>query len=193
MNNLEITQILAISVIGIVVAQALTILLTIRRERDVKELRELVDEQRLQIVELRAWLSGRTASLSRLARPEREPPDEPSTREPIAGNNPKISAPAVSSTASGQSPTLEGEASQAMKVINWQRQIIAGLRAGLKGSSLPESAIAPKDLPDTIQPSTAENELERATKAINLLKEEAAKPRGTIASSPGTTPAKKTG
>jgi hypothetical protein len=188
MNNLEITQILAISVIGIAIAQALTILLTIRRERDVKELRQLVDEQRLQIIELRAWLSGRTASLSRLARPEREPPDEASTREPIASNDPKISAPAASSTASGQSPTAEDEASQAMKVINWQREIIAGLRAGLK-----ESPMTPKDLPDANRPSTAENELERATKAINLLKEEAAKPRGTIASLPDATPAKKTG
>jgi hypothetical protein len=187
MNNLEITQILAICVIGIAVAQALTILLTIRRERDVKELRQFVDEQRLQIIELRAWLSGRTASLSRLARPEREPPDEPSAREPIASNDPKISAPAASPAASGQSPTAE-EASEAMKVINWQRDIIAGLRAGLK-----ESAMAPKDLSDTTRSSTAENELERATKAINLLKEEAAKPRGTIASLPDATPAKKTG
>lgn len=193
MNNLEITQILAISVIGIAVAQALTMLLTIRRERDLRELRELVDEQRLQVIELRAWLSGRAASLSRPARPEREPADEPSTREPLAGNSPKISGPAVSSTAGGQSPIAEDEAAQAMKVINWQRQIIAGLRAGLKGNSLQESAIAPKDLPDTIRASTAENELERATKAINLLKEEAAKPRGTIASLPDTTPTKKTG
>jgi hypothetical protein len=41
MSNLEITQILAISIIGIAVAQALTILLTIRRERDVKEVPNL--------------------------------------------------------------------------------------------------------------------------------------------------------
>ena len=37
MNNLEITVILEISIIGLAVVQALTILLTIRRERDIKE------------------------------------------------------------------------------------------------------------------------------------------------------------
>ena len=65
MNNLEIT----VGVIAIAVAQVLTILLTIGRERDVKELRELVkelrelvDQQRLRIVELRAWLAGRNAA-----------------------------------------------------------------------------------------------------------------------------------
>ena len=50
MSNPEI----AIIVMGIAVVQALTILLTFRRERDVKELRELVDEQRLRLAELRA-------------------------------------------------------------------------------------------------------------------------------------------
>src|SRR3974390_751623 len=70
MNNLGIT----VSVIPIAVAQLLTILLTIGRERDIKELRKRVDElhgllyeQRLQIVELKAWLAGRNAAqLSRL-------------------------------------------------------------------------------------------------------------------------------
>jgi hypothetical protein len=58
MNNLQI----AVCVIAIAVAQALTLLLTLSRERDIKELRELVREQRGRIVELRAWLAGRTAA-----------------------------------------------------------------------------------------------------------------------------------
>ena len=57
MNNLE----LAVCVIAIAVAQLLTILLTIGRERDIKELRGqvnelrgLLNEQRLRIVALMA-------------------------------------------------------------------------------------------------------------------------------------------
>jgi hypothetical protein len=80
MNNQEIT----ITVIAIAVAQALTILLTIGRERDIKELRELVhelrelvDEQRVRIVELRSWLAGRNAAQPRRLRSEREPIREP--------------------------------------------------------------------------------------------------------------------
>ena len=100
MSNLQIT----VTVIAIAVAQALTILLTLGRERDIKELRELVnelrqvvDEQRLRIVELRAWLAGRNA-----AQPSLSKAPEP--------------------------------AAQAMKVLNWQREIVAGLQAGLKGA-----------------------------------------------------------
>ena len=67
MNNLEIT----VCVIAIAVAQVLTILLTIGRERDIKELREHLnelrahlDEQRLRIVlcsndsNTRSWVRG---------------------------------------------------------------------------------------------------------------------------------------
>ena len=187
MNSLEMTAILEISVIGIAVAQALTILLTIRRERDVNELRELVDEQRLRIAELRAWLSGRDAAQPRLPKPEGEP-----VREPIASNT-RLSVRPLDPKEAGQPRATEDQAAQAMKVINWQREIIAGLRAGLKVGTPPEPATASKDLPDVTRPSITENDFERATNAINQLKEEANKPRGTIASLPSTPPAKKTG
>ena len=108
MNNLQIT----VTVIAIAVAQALTILLTLGRERDIMELRELVnelravvDEQRLRIVELRAWLAGRNAaqpSLSKAPEPAITPKDLPETIPPR---------------------TTEDEAAQAMKVLNWQREI----------------------------------------------------------------------
>jgi len=187
MNSLEMTAILEICVIGIAVAQALTILLTIRRERDVSELRELVDEQRLRIAELKAWLAGRDAAQPRLPKPEGEP-----VREPIA-NNTRVSGQPIEPKEAGQPRATEDEAAQAMKVINWQREILAGLRAGLKGETPPEPAIASKDLSEVTPPSTTENDFERATNAINQLKEEANKPRGTIASLPSTPPAKKTG
>jgi HAMP domain-containing protein len=122
MNNLQI----AVCVIAIAVAQALMLLLIFSRERDIKELRELVNElrevvyeQRGRIVELRAWLAGRTAApLSRIK----------SESERIA-----------------------------------------------KNIKAPEPAITPKDLPETIQPRTTEDELERVTKVINWLKEDGEK------------------
>jgi hypothetical protein len=57
----------------ITLAQALTILLMIRRDRDIEELAKLVDEQRLQIAELKAWLARRNAGQLRLAKTGREP------------------------------------------------------------------------------------------------------------------------
>jgi hypothetical protein len=135
MNNLEITAILEISIVGLAVAQALTILLTIHRERDIKELRELVDEQKLHIVELRAGLARRNA-----ARPSRAPKPAKMPRELLE-------------TKTIQPRTTEDEAAQAIKVVNWPREIVQ-----------------PK-----VPPSTAEDELKRATKAIDWLKEEADK------------------
>ena len=253
MDNLVI-----IAVFLIAVAQALTILLTIRRERDIKELAGLVDKQRLHIVELTAWLAGRNAAQPRRPKSEREP-----VSDPTAGSA-KATEPATAKDLSATAPTRppEVEAAQAMKVLNWQRHILAGLRAGLKakevappepaimgspetgttpkessdtmrpsvtedepnraskafrwfkedangpqgivsareivaglttGATPPEPAIAPKDLPDVVQPSSAENELERATRAIDWLKEDADKAREIAAKLRGTPPAKKTG
>ena len=253
MDNLVI-----IAVFLIAVAQLLTILLTIRRERDIKELAGLVDKQRLHIVELTAWLAGRNAAQPRRPKSEREPVSDPTA------DGAKAPEPATAKDLPATAPTrtAEVEAAQAMKVLNWQRHILAGLRAGLrakevappepavtgtpetgttpKGSSdsmhpsvredepkraskafrwfkedanepneivsareivtgftkaatPPEPAIAPKELPDVVQPSSAENELERATRAIDWLKEDADKAREIVANLRGTPPAKKTG
>ena len=244
MNNLEIT----VTIIAIAVAQALTILLTLGRERDIKELRELVnelrevvDEQRLRIVELMAWLAGRNAAKPSRIRPEREP-----ISEPIA-NNIEASEPTItpkdlpdtipSTTEDGLRRATKAfkwfkdadeprEIVEARKIVaglkggappepaitpkdlpqtihtritedddaqttkaDWSRDILAGLRAGLKGSAPPEPAISPKDLPDTI-PSTTEDELKRANKAINWLKEESDKAREIDASLHGAPPEK---
>jgi len=46
---------------------------------------------------------------------------------------------------------------------------------------MPEPAITPKDLPDTLRPSTTEDDLKRATKAINRLKEDFDKARAIVA------------
>jgi hypothetical protein len=125
MNNLTI------AVIVIAVAQALTILLAIALEREIKRLRELVTEyRRIQIAEIKARLAKRIQS----AQPRRIKPDREPIREPIADH---------------------------MRV--------------------PAPAITPKDLPDTIRPSTAEDELKRATKAINWLKGDVDKARAIVA------------
>jgi hypothetical protein len=138
MNNLTI------AVIVIAVAQALTILLIIGREREIKRLCELVTEQRIQIAEIKAWLAERIQS----APPRRIKPDREPMSEPIA---------------------------DAVKV--------------------PEPAITPKDLPDTIPPPITEDETQvdatkRLTKATNWLKEDADKGRELIAFLSGTPPEK---
>ena len=155
-----------IAVFLVAVAQVLTILLTFRRERDIKELRQLVDEQRLHIVELRAWLAGRNAAQRRRAKSEHEP-----ISEPIA-NNIKASEPAITPTVTIQPRTPEDEAAQAMKVLNWQREIVAGLQAGLKGGAPPEPAITPKAT-DTVRPGTTED-------AFKWFKEDADEPHGIV-------------
>jgi hypothetical protein len=71
MNNL------IIAVIAIAVAQALTILLILGREREIKKLRELVTQQRIFISEIKGWLMRERIEL---AQPRRMKPD----REPIA-------------------------------------------------------------------------------------------------------------
>ena len=198
MSNPETTAILEITVIGIAVAQALTILLTIRRERDIKGLRELVDEQRLRIVELRAWLAGRSAVQPSRIKSEREPIPEPTannSKAPVPEVTPKDLSEAM------QSRSAENEAAGTMKALNWSRDTVVGLQSGLKGGAPPEPAImrvqepaiTPNDLSDTSQPSTPENELERATNVINWLKEDADKAREIVASLHGSPPAKKIG
>jgi hypothetical protein len=46
---------------------------------------------------------------------------------------------------------------------------------------VPEPAIRPKDQPDTIRPSTTEDDLKRAANAINLLKEDVDRARAIVA------------
>ena len=189
MNNLEIAEILEIAVIGIAVAQALTILLTIRRERDVKELRELVDEQRLHIVQLRAWLAGRNSVQRSLIKSEREPVGEP-TADIIKGLEPAIAPkdlseliqPRAIEDEAGQSGHADSgvgrPSGQAQWPIEELQRHVARLKAGAPSQpAIPEVPEPEKDSPDTIRPSTTGDELERATKAINWLKEDADKPR----------------
>ena len=162
MNNLEIT----ICVIAIAVAQLLTILLTIGRERDIKELREhvnelrgLLNEQRLRIVELRAWLAGRSAAQPKRTRSEREPMAN-DTKAPEPTITPKDLADTIPSTTTKAFKWFKEDADEPREIVA-AREIVAGL----KGGAVPEPAITPKDLPQTIQPGTTEDEDAQTTKA----------------------------
>jgi hypothetical protein len=119
MSSPERTSILEVAVFGLAIVQALTILLTARRERDVNELRELVDEQRLRLAELRAWLAGRNASQRRIA-PERE-----TNLEPIAGLKASDTGTPPRET---EQPRISGDAAApATKALGWQREVAARL------------------------------------------------------------------
>jgi len=203
--NIEIAEILEIAVIGIAVVQAMTILLTFRRERDIKELRELVDEQRLHLVELRAWLAGRNSFQPSRIKSEREPVSEPianiiKASEPaIAPKDlPEPIQPRTTEDEAAQSGHADSDAGRPSGQAQWPieelQRHVARLKAGAPSQpTIPEEPeIMRKDLPDTIRPSTTGDELERATKAINWLKEDADKERE-IGVSSHDTPAKKTG
>jgi hypothetical protein len=167
-------SLLIIFIFLIAVAQALTILLTVRRERDVKELRAIVDVQRLHLAELMAWVSGRNAAPPRLPKPDTV--SEPKTDNAKVSERPKEAI---------RSRATDGEAAQTMKLIDWQREMVAGLRAGLKRAAQPETGTtkAPgpatqKDFPDAIRPE-------------NELKEQAVKARENVTSLHGTGPSKR--
>jgi hypothetical protein len=151
---------LVIAVIAIAVAQALTILLTIGREREIKKLRELANEQRLHIVELRAWLTGRNAAQPREIKSERE-----SIREPTA-NDRKAPKPAI--TPKGlpekiEPRTIEEETARVMKAINWLNEVQSTLPRRMKPdrdqpmADVPAPAITLKDLPE--RPRLTEDEM----------------------------------
>ncbi len=168
MNNLSVTEILEFAVFGLAVAQALTILLTIRRERDIDDLRELVDQQRLRIVELTAWLAGRSSV---------QPRQITSERDPMARKVSDSELKPSDLPESKQQATPEDEAARAEKTLNWQREITARLQECLKGGTLPiGDAKAPEDLPDH-QQTSSEDGLKRTTKTFNWFRKDPNEPR----------------
>jgi len=198
MDNLVI-----IAVFLVAAAQALTMLLTLRRERDIKELRGLFDEQRLHMVELRAWLAGRNAAQLSRIRSDREPISEPiannikALEPPIA---PKDAAETIQARAAGGEAAQPGQADSADSLPagqqQWPVEDLQRYVARLKEGMAPDPAIArapEKDLPDTMRPSTTADELQRATKAINWLKDDADKARESGTSPLGAPAEKKTG
>ena len=168
MNNLSVTEILEFAVFGLAVAQALTILLTIRRERDIDDLRELVDQQRLRLVELTAWLAGRNSVQPKQITSEREK----TAKVPGLETKPNDLPEAV------QPRTPDEEAARAEKALNWQREIAARLQEGLKGGALPiDDAKTPEGLLDHQPTTSAEGGLKRTTKTFNWFRKDPDEPR----------------
>jgi hypothetical protein len=103
----------------IAIAQALTMLLTFRRERDIKELRSLVDEQGLRIIELKALLARRNNRQSRPAKSEREPTSLRAKLKEAAPLQPAVASKDLPDTAS----ITENELERTTKVISWLNRV----------------------------------------------------------------------
>ena len=167
MSNLAVTDILEFAVFGLAVVQAMMILLTMRRERDIEELRELVDQQRLRIVELTAWLAGRNSFQPRRIRSEREPDAKAAEPEASPKDLPETKQPRAS----------EDDAARAEKALNWQREITARLQASLKEGASPTGHTKAREAsPDNKQPASAEDALKRTTKAFNWFRQDPDEP-----------------
>jgi hypothetical protein len=144
---------LTIAVIAIAVAQVLTVLLTIGREREIKKLREQLNQQRLHIVDLRAWLAGWNAARQAQIKSDREP-----IREPIA-NNMKAPEPAITPKDLPKTTNLDeaartvDEAAQALKATTWVKEIESAQRHRM----IPEPIAEPT--PDTTRPRLTEDEI----------------------------------
>ena len=139
MNNLELINVLEVAVFGLAIAQALTIILTIRRERDVKDLRELVEDQRLRLVELRAWLAGRNALQTRRIASGLE-----TSSEPVA-TTAKVPASGMPTQEDNQPRVTEEAAARAAKAFQWEREVAGRLRAGIKAETPAQQATTAAD------------------------------------------------
>jgi hypothetical protein len=148
---------LVYAVIAIAIAQVLTILLTIGREREIKRLRELVTEHRIQIAEIKAWLAGRMQN----AQPRRIKPD----REPIADDmgvrEPAITPKDLPDTMRPR--TTEEETARVTKAIDWLNEVQSPQPRQAKPdgdqpmADVPAPAITPKDLHE--RPRLTEDEI----------------------------------
>jgi hypothetical protein len=109
---------LTVAVVVLAIAQVLTLLLTVGRDREIKQLRELVTEQRIHIAELRAWISGRMqgAQPRRIKKLGRGPAPEPT----VQGRPEELRA---DTQQPANEPETEEDASRRMtKVIRWFKE-----------------------------------------------------------------------
>jgi len=105
------------------------IILTIRRERDVSDLRELVEEQRLRLAEIRAWLAGLNASQKRIGA-ERQPSHKATASVETS----------ESEIDTRQSRPAENDVARETKALEWQREVAARLQSGIKDMPPSEQA-----------------------------------------------------
>jgi hypothetical protein len=198
MGNLKLVGVLEVAVFGLAITQMLLILLTVRREKDVKDLRDLVEEQRLRLAELKPWLAGRSASQSKRIASESKPDAEWTA-------NVKASESGMPLRETSQPRTPENDLARASKDPEWKHDIAARLQSGIRAQQTPTPAEGAfkwfKDDPNepreivearqivngktyrpqdqgspespATQPSPSHVELERTLRAIKSLREEA--------------------
>ena len=198
MNNLTI------AVIAVAVAQALTILLIIGREKEIKKLRELVIQHRMFISEIKGWLLRERIEP---AQPRRMKPDRKPTREAPEIKVPEIKAPEIVPEIKAPEivlgskapkievpeikipePTITPKDTSEGRPIKPDREPIADQMKAPESvlAKVPEPAKTLRDLLATVQPHTTQDGTkEAATKqlieASNWLKEDANKARSIIA------------
>ena len=202
MNNL------AIAVIAIAIAQALTILLIIGREREIKKLRELVTQQWIFISEIKGWLmreriepaqprrmkSDREPMADEIKAPEIKIPEikapeivpENNAPEIVLGSKaPKLKVPEIKVP----EPTISPKDTTEDRTIKPDREPIAD------DMRVPEPAKTLKELLATVQlhateDETKEDATKRLTEATNRLKEDAGNAPSIIAVQLGKPPEK---
>jgi len=174
MSNLELTSVLEVAVFGLAIAQMLIILLTVRRERDIKDLRELVEEQRLRLTELRAWLAGRTSS-------QRMASDSKPDLEPTADAQASKSGMPLQEA---RSP--EDDLARAAKALEWQREVAARLKSGISSQHATTPAEEdgfkwfrddPNEPPEIVKARRVVNEKTHHPQVQNLPEDTATQPR----------------
>ena len=110
---------LVVIVVLVAIAQTLTIVLTFQRERDIKTLRNLVNEQGLQIAELKARLARRNNRQSRPTNSECEPPRLRAKLSKTAPPEPALTPKDLTDTPS----TTENGLERTTNVINWLNRV----------------------------------------------------------------------
>jgi hypothetical protein len=143
MNNL------AIAVIAIAVAQVLTMLHAILREREIKKLNDLVTKQRILVSEIRGWLMRERIehTQSPLIKPDRE-----STADDMRAPEPAITPKHLPDTTRPSS--TEEETARVTKAINWLNEVQSAQPRRMKPdgdqpiTGVPALVITPEDLPE---------------------------------------------
>jgi hypothetical protein len=173
---------LTIAVIAIAVAQALTILLSMGREREIRKLRELVYRQQLLVSEITGWLAREGFERTKPRQPE--PVKEPSrkltmqpciTADQIRQANEAISKMnkarvRIETEGDGwvmipETPAISEPIADEIKALEIKEPKIRVPEPAITKVTKPAKTL--KDLLATVQPHATEDETKRLTEANN--------------------------
>ncbi|MGZ5874548.1 MAG: hypothetical protein ACXWKP_20805 [Bradyrhizobium sp.] len=183
---------LIIAVIGIAVAQALTILLTIGREGEIKKLRELVYRQQLLVSEITGWLEreGFERTKPRMPNPVKELSPKLTVRPCITADQIRQANEAISKMNKArvrietegdgwvmipEAPAISEPIADEIKAPDVKEPKIRVPEPAITKVTKPAKTL--KDLLATVEPHATEDETKRLTEATNWLKEDVGKAR----------------